>query len=74
MVTMLDYINEEEDTLLKILENHTLREDENLAKIEHLLILATGSSYNACLSAKMFLEKYGDLVVTIEEPDRKSVV
>lgn len=68
MVTMLDYINEEEETLLKILENHTLRINENLAKIEHLMILATGSSYNACLSAKMFLEKYGDLVVTIEEP------
>lgn len=68
MVTMLDYINEEKETLLKILDNYTLKEDEDLAKTKHLMILATGSSYNACLSAKMFLEKYGDIVVTIEEP------
>lgn len=68
MFTMLDYINEEEETLLNILKNYTLKKDKNLAKVNHLMILATGSSYNACLSAKMFLEKYGDLVVTIEEP------
>jgi len=68
MVTMLDYINEEEVALLNILNNYTLKKDENLRDVKHMMILATGSSYNACLSAKMFLEKYGDLAVTIEEP------
>ena len=34
----------------------------------NLLILATGSSYNACLAAKPALESYGDLTVDIQEP------
>lgn len=68
MVTMLDYIHEEKEVLLSIIEkseplfNHAYRE------MNHLLILATGSSYNACLSAKPALESYGNLTIDIQEP------
>ena len=31
-------------------------------------MLATGSSYNACLAAKPALESYGELTVDIQEP------
>lgn len=68
METMLDYIYEEEQILSKIIEKHTFIKDDKLAEIRSLLILATGSSYNACLSAKIALEQYADITVTIEEP------
>ncbi|PQD87985.1 SIS domain-containing protein, partial [Enterococcus faecium] len=41
---------------------------EHMEKTVNLLILATGSSYNACLAAKPALESYGDLTVDIQEP------
>lgn len=68
METMLDYINEEEATLKNILAKFTLKKDVNFKKINNLLILATGSSYNACLAAKVTLEKFAAISVTIEEP------
>lgn len=68
METMLDYINEEEATLQNILANFSLKKVSGFEKIDNLLILATGSSYNACLAAKVTLEKFADIAITIEEP------
>lgn len=68
METMLDYINEEEVTLKNILDKFTLKKVSGFEKINNLLILATGSSYNACLAAKVTLEKFANISVTIEEP------
>lgn len=68
MVTMLDYVNEEQATLQKILGNYDFAADANLTDIENVVILATGSSYNACLSAKITFEKLADVSITIEEP------
>lgn len=47
MATMLDYINEEEATLKQIMTNYQPVAEPNLAQLRTLLILATGSSYNA---------------------------
>ncbi|KAF1301037.1 SIS domain-containing protein [Candidatus Enterococcus willemsii] len=68
MKTMLDYIQEEPETLQAILDNYQFKQDEKFEKLTHLLILATGSSYNACLSAKVFFEKVSGITVSIEEP------
>ena len=68
MATMLDYVNEEQATLQRILENYDFSVDSNLATMENVVILATGSSYNACLSAKITFEKMADVTITIEEP------
>ena len=68
MATMLDYVNEEQATLQRILENYDFSVDSNLATMENAVILATGSSYNACLSAKITFEKMADVTITIEEP------
>lgn len=65
---MLDYINEEEAILSNILATYELRENDELKPIRNLLILATGSSYNACLAAKTIMEKIANLSITIEEP------
>lgn len=68
MATMLDYVNEEQATLQRILENYDFSVDSNLATMKNVVILATGSSYNACLSAKITFEKMADVTITIEEP------
>lgn len=68
MATMLDYIHEEESTLLRILDNFSETADAELANSKNILVLATGSSYNACLAAKVALEQLGDVSITIEEP------
>ena len=68
MATMMDYINEEQETLQNSLRNYSFNENATQKKMEHIVILATGSSYNACLSAKPALESLADLTVTIEEP------
>lgn len=65
---MLDYVNEEQATLQRILENYDFSVDSNLATMKNVVILATGSSYNACLSAKITFEKMADVTITIEEP------
>ncbi|MGM0214046.1 SIS domain-containing protein [Enterococcus sp. AZ109] len=67
MATMLDYIHEEEETLLRILDQAPAG-TADFAKTQNMLILATGSSYNACLAAKVAMEQLGDITVTIEEP------
>jgi glucoselysine-6-phosphate deglycase len=68
MVTMLDYIQEEQETLSTIITKYRYQKNAKLTKAKHLLILATGSSYNACLAAKVFFEKVSGTTVTIEEP------
>ena len=68
MVTMLDYIHEEKTALSAILEKNDLSLHVSYQNMQHVLILATGSSYNACLAAKPALESYGDITVDIQEP------
>lgn len=68
MKTMMDYIHEEPQVLETILQQHSFEENQQYAKMQQLLILATGSSYNACLSAKVALEKLAGIHVVIEEP------
>ncbi|MGF2146349.1 SIS domain-containing protein [Vagococcus fluvialis] len=68
MATMLDYIQEEEMVLKNILNKFELKKNEDFNKIKNLLILATGSSYNACLAAKVTMEKIANISITIEEP------
>ena len=68
MVTMLDYIHEEKTVLSAILEKNDSSLHVSYQNMQHVLILATGSSYNACLAAKPALESYGDITVDIQEP------
>jgi len=65
--TMLDYINEEQETLENIIESFDVMQT-NVKHVKHCLILATGSSYNACLSAKYYIEETAPVYVQIEEP------
>lgn len=67
-MTMLDYINQEQETLTKILDNYDFSSSTQLAEMNTVTILATGSSYNACLSAKLAFETLADVTMTIEEP------
>ncbi|MDU5509958.1 SIS domain-containing protein [Enterococcus gilvus] len=67
-MTMLDYINQEQETLIKILNDYDFSSELNLTTMDTVMILATGSSYNACLSAKVAFEKIANVSVTIEEP------
>lgn len=65
--TMMTYIHEERATLTKILDNYPAAipaiEDDS-----EWLLLATGSSVNAAVSAKYYIESLSDLRVTIAEP------
>lgn len=69
-LTMLDYINEEYEVLNKILRTWKFEDATKLfeKKAQRILILATGSSMNAALAAKYFIEKSADTLVVIEEP------
>lgn len=67
METMLDYINEEQETLENIIESFDVAQTD-VKHVKHCLILATGSSYNACLSAKNYIEETAPVYVQIEEP------
>ncbi|KAF1299443.1 glucosamine-fructose-6-phosphate aminotransferase [Enterococcus sp. JM4C] len=68
MATMMDYIGEEQATLANSLKNYRYVETSKQQTIKNVLILATGSSYNACLAAKPALESLAEVTVTIEEP------
>jgi len=68
MVTMQDYIYEEKEVLSTILKKNDFSTRKQMKKTTNLLMLATGSSYNACLAAKPALESYGELTVDIQEP------
>ena len=67
MKTMLDYINEEQAALTQILNQFQLT-DTDVSKVTHCLILATGSSHNACQAAKVYLEEVAPIYVEIKEP------
>ncbi|EOH98409.1 phosphosugar-binding protein [Enterococcus moraviensis ATCC BAA-383] len=67
MKTMLDYINEEQEALENILHCFDVTKID-VKHVKHCLILATGSSYNACLSAKYYLEQTAPVYIEIEEP------
>ncbi|EOH74314.1 SIS domain-containing protein [Enterococcus malodoratus] len=67
-MTMFDYINQEQETLTNILQMYDFSSDPSLAKMGTVTVLATGSSFNACLSAKIAFEKLADVSITIEEP------
>ena len=73
MSTMLDYIDQEPETLTRILQEYP----EKLAPlISHLasrpvnkvLILATGSSWNAVLCARYYFESHFGILVDVKEP------
>lgn len=68
--TMLTYVREEPEVLKKIKDEFDFRRlQQHLPKrINRILILATGSSLNAALSAKYYLEKFAQINVIIEEP------
>ena len=60
-MTMLDYIDQEQETLTKILTEYDFSANTQLAEMNTVTILATGSSYNACLSAKFAFETLADV-------------
>ncbi|WDF82387.1 SIS domain-containing protein [Lacticaseibacillus pabuli] len=70
--TMLTYINEEQATFKKILDNYPAQQDQALANYpessKHWLILATGSSYNAALSAKYYVEHIAHVRISLAQP------
>lgn len=69
-LTMMDYINVEYEALDRILKTWNFEEATKLfeKKAHRVLILATGSSMNAALAAKYFIEESADTLVVIEEP------
>lgn len=67
-MTMLHYIDEEQNALTKILDDYDFSSDSKLKNTNTVTILATGSSYNACLSAKFAMETMADVTIVIEEP------
>lgn len=70
--TMLTYINQEQTTFLKILANYPEVQDTALQNYElgsqHWLVLATGSSYNAALSAKYYIERITNVRIDLAQP------
>lgn len=73
MSTMLDYINEESETLTRIIQEYP----EKLAPlvtwlasrpVNKIMILATGSSWNAALCARYYFETHFGILVDIKEP------
>ncbi|WP_434352524.1 SIS domain-containing protein [Trichococcus flocculiformis] len=72
---MLDYINDEAAMGRRIiaesankLESLSSIIDKQFSKISRVLIIATGSSYNASLAAKLFFEDFTGAAVEIREP------
>lgn len=70
--TMLTYINQEQATFLKIIHNYPAVQDNILGEYptssKHWLILATGSSYNAALSAKYYIQKLTGIQIDLAQP------
>ncbi|MBM7599017.1 glucoselysine-6-phosphate deglycase [Virgibacillus halotolerans] len=73
MNTMLDYINQQQ----RVLEDILINKNTNLnnftsivkkTKTKRWLVLATGSSYNSVLCAKMYIEKVSKVSIEIKEP------
>lgn len=70
MKTMLDYIQEEYKINSAILENPDLIEEDIFKDKDYkeIIIFATGSSYNACQSARLFMQDILQIPVQIKEP------
>ncbi|WP_057880987.1 SIS domain-containing protein [Companilactobacillus kimchiensis] len=70
--TMLTYINKEQDVLTDILEQYPQNLDIALKGMpvdqREWLILATGSSINAAMSAKYYVQNITGIKLNIEEP------
>lgn len=69
--TMLHYIHQEQQILTQILDQYPTNIEPSLVtlpKNEQLLILGTGSSINAALSAKYYIERHAQIQIAIEEP------
>ncbi|MEX3021224.1 SIS domain-containing protein [Kluyvera sp. STS39-E] len=65
--TMMTYIHEEQATLARILDNYP----QNIPAIDddsEWLLLATGSSANAAVSAKYYIESLSAVRLTLAEP------
>lgn len=70
--TMLTYIHQEQATMLKILAAYPKAADQALQNLpegaDSWLMLGIGSSYNAALSAKHYMEKIAGLRIVLEQP------
>lgn len=66
--TMEDYVLKEPQVLEKILASFPAALPELPQKVKRILILATGSSLNAALAAKYYLEEVSGALVSLEEP------
>lgn len=70
--TMLTYIQQEQETMLKILNQYPQNVDTTVSLIQkdttEWLILGTGSSINAARSAKYYIEKQAKVRIDIQEP------
>lgn len=69
--TMLSYIQQEQQVLLEILAQYPANIDRSLItlpKESHMLVLGTGSSINAALSAKYYMESKAGIQIDIQEP------
>jgi Glucosamine 6-phosphate synthetase, contains amidotransferase and phosphosugar isomerase domains len=70
--TMFSYIQSEQAVLLAALNQYPKNIDASLAEtptnLNDLLILATGSSINAALSAKHYIETKANIKIDIQEP------
>ena len=70
--TMLSYIYQEQETMLKILSTYPANVKDAVKRIgdksEEWLVLATGSSINAARSAKYYIEKCAQVRIDIQEP------
>ncbi|WP_288892951.1 SIS domain-containing protein [uncultured Sneathia sp.] len=64
-MTMYDYILEEKNVLSKILEEF---KNIDIRNKKNILIIATGSSKNAALATKYFMQNTLDAIITIVEP------
>lgn len=70
--TMLSYIYNEQETMLKILKSYPQNVESVVNgiqdKSEEWLVLGTGSSINAARSAKYYIEKCAKVRIDIQEP------
>lgn len=73
MTTMLDYIGQESEVLSVILQEYQdklapLSDYLFTRPVNKIMILATGSSYNAALCARYYFEEHFGILVDIKEP------
>ena len=72
-LTMLDYVKETPDVLKTNIEQYTtlvdpLMKEVQQKEIKRILLVASGSSHNACYCARSFVEKVSGLEVRIIMP------